>query len=149
MTVAGISSICSSLFQVPYSTELPLRVGVICAAETHQLYLMCLWNMYEPHPYKTQCYMCMHIAIVLLLQCLIFYQGLAQLCICSVQSENLYNLEIALRSLRIPRLRTIVVQSWDCTTIVRNLLHTCKNPHVVTRSRETTKRWRLCVYCIS
>ena len=42
--------------------------------------------------------------------------------ICSAQSENLRNLEIALRILRIPRLRTIVARSRDCATIVRNLL---------------------------
>ena len=42
-------------------------------------------------------------------------------CICSAQSENLRNLEIALRILRIPRLRTIVARSRDCTAILCNL----------------------------
>ena len=37
---------------------------------------------------------------------------------CSAQSGNLRNLEIALRILRIPRLRR---QSRDCVTLVRNL----------------------------
>ena len=34
--------------------------------------------------------------------------------ICSAQSGNLRNLEIALRILRIPRLRTVVTRSRDC-----------------------------------
>ena len=55
-------------------------------------------------------------------------------CICSAQSENLRNLEIALRILRIPRLRSNLeiaqaiwrlrntcAQSGDCVTRVRNL----------------------------
>ena len=43
-------------------------------------------------------------------------------CICSMQSENLCNLEIVLRILRIPRLRTTVARSYDCATIAHNLL---------------------------
>ena len=35
-------------------------------------------------------------------------------CICSVQSESLHNLKIALCILRIPRLYIIVAQSRDC-----------------------------------
>ena len=55
-------------------------------------------------------------------------------CICSAQSENLRNLEIALRILRIPRLRSNLeiaqaiwrlrntcAQSEDCVIRVRNL----------------------------
>ena len=42
-------------------------------------------------------------------------------CICSAQSENLRNLEIVLRILRIPRLRTIVAQSRDCAIHLHNL----------------------------
>ena len=42
--------------------------------------------------------------------------------ICSAQSENLHNLEIALRILGIPRLRTIVARSRDRAAIARNLL---------------------------
>ena len=44
--------------------------------------------------------------------------------ICSAQCENLRNLEIVLRILRIPRLRsnlTIVARSRDCAAILRNL----------------------------
>ena len=40
-------------------------------------------------------------------------------CICSTQSENLCNLEIALRILKIPRLCTIVARSRDCTIHLR------------------------------
>ena len=62
--------------------------------------------------------------------------------ICSAQSGNLHNLEIALRILGIPRLRTIVARSRDCATISYPDAHV---PPVVTRSREATKKWRLCV----
>ena len=41
--------------------------------------------------------------------------------ICSTQSENLRNLEIALRILRILKLRTTVTRSRDCAPIARNL----------------------------
>ena len=47
--------------------------------------------------------------------------GLVNKCICSAQSGNLRNLEIALRILRIPRLRTVVTRSRDCTIHLRNL----------------------------
>ena len=42
-------------------------------------------------------------------------------CICSAQSDNLRNLEIALRILRTPRLRTIVARSQDCALHLCNL----------------------------
>ena len=42
-------------------------------------------------------------------------------CICSAQSGNLRNLEIALRILGIPRLRTIVARSRDCAIHLRDL----------------------------
>ena len=41
--------------------------------------------------------------------------------VCSVQSENLHNLEIVLHIFRIPRLRTIVARSQDCAIQVRYL----------------------------
>ena len=41
--------------------------------------------------------------------------------ICSAQSENLCNLKIVLRILRIPRLGTIVAQSRDCAIHLRYL----------------------------
>jgi len=44
-----------------------------------------------------------------------------QILACSVQFRNLRNLEIAQRILRIRKLRTMVVQSRDCTVSVRNL----------------------------
>ena len=48
-------------------------------------------------------------------------------CICSAQSGNLHNLEIALRILGIPRLCS---QSRDCVTRVRNLKIACAcTPH--------------------
>ena len=40
---------------------------------------------------------------------------------CSAQSENLCILEIALRILGIPRLRTILARSRDCTIHLRDL----------------------------
>ena len=58
------------------------------------------------------------------------------ICICSVQSENLQNLEIALCILRIPRLRNYSTQSFI------TLMRVCGNHLMVTR--EATKIATLC-----
>ena len=55
-------------------------------------------------------------AIVWLWKC--YIQGSYMECVCSAQSENLRNLEIALHILRILSLRR---QSRDCVTLVHNL----------------------------
>ena len=54
----------------------------------------------------------------------------------SAQSENLRNLEIPLCILRIPRLRTIVAWSRDCTTIARSLLLRCACAETISWLRE-------------
>ena len=75
--------------------------------------------------------------------------------ICSVQSENLCNFEIALCILRIPRLRNfMVVQSWDCTIHLSDLelqqhsvwsftpMRMCRNYLKILRMRNTISRLR-------
>ena len=42
--------------------------------------------------------------------------------ICSMQSENLYNLEIVLCILRILRLRNYSVQPYACTLLIRKMV---------------------------
>ena len=63
--------------------------------------------------------------------------------ICSAQSENLHNLEIALRILRIPRLRCAFSESRDCAL----QLHDLKIAHyscAISRLRNTLARSRDC-----
>ena len=69
-------------------------------------------------------------------------------CICSVQSENSRNLEIALRILRIPRLRTTVARSRDCATIAHNLLPWRACGETLTWLQDQEKLQKMATLCI-